>query len=245
MEVVGRGFLAGSIGVLGDRHPGATVLAAGVSSTYVTSAEDFARELDLVCEVARSCVRTGRVLVAFSTASHAMYGATTTPAREDSPVAPVSPYGRNKLALEQVVAESGVKWLVLRLSHVFGAGQREHQLLPSFIHQIRTGTVRLYRGVHRDVVDVADVVSVVDGLLRDGVTGEVVNVASGNPVPVERIVDGIERRMGVTADREHVDAEPMRTVVSLEKLRSLLPCVGPIGGGDYLDAVLDRYVGCY
>ncbi|HEX4247711.1 MAG TPA: NAD-dependent epimerase/dehydratase family protein [Pseudonocardia sp.] len=248
MEIIGRGFLAHSLAELMQAGPGAAdavVLAAGVSSTSVTDPGEFARERSLVEEVATRCAREARRLVVFSTASHAMYGHTDHPVRETDLLAPASAYGRHKLELEQTVAGSGASWLVLRLSHVVGPNQRPHHLLPAFVEQIRAGTMRLYRGAFRDLVDVRDVVASVTGLLAAGVCGEVVNVASGTPYPITAVAEGVRARMDRPVRVELVDTEPQRTVVSIERLRALLPEAAPAGGQRYLDHMLDRYVPGY
>jgi len=242
MDIIGRGFLAGSLTALAASHPRVTVLAAGVSTTVVDAEAEFRRERDLVMATAASCRRSGRLLVFLSTASHALYGTTTTPADESAPLAPETAYGRHKLSLEESVRASGAPWLVLRLSHVVGRGQRPHQLLPTLVRQVSAGTVTVYRGAHRDLVDVRDVVRAVDGLLSRGVRDETVNVASGTPYAVEDIVAGVERRLRTRAVRRVVDSGAARTLVSVERLRLLVPQACPPGGPPYLDGLLDRYV---
>jgi nucleoside-diphosphate-sugar epimerase len=103
----------------------------------------------------------------------------------------------------------------------------------------------VYRGAHRDLVDVADVVRAIDGLLEQGAFGEVVNVASGVPHPVEAIVHGIERRLDLTPRHELVDTVPASTRVSIEKLLTLVPSLRSMTDAAYLDGVLDRYVPSY
>jgi len=242
MDIIGRGFLAGSLTALAASHPRVTVLAAGVSTTVVDAEAEFRRERDLVMATAASCRRSGRLLVFLSTASHALYGTTTTPADESAPLAPETAYGRHKLSLEESVRASGAPWLVLRLSHVVGRGQRPHQLLPTLVRQVSAGAVTVYRGAHRDLVDVRDVVRAVDGLLSRGVRDETVNVASGTPYAVEDIVAGVERRLRTRAVRRVVDSGAARTLVSVERLRLLVPQACPPGGPPYLDGLLDRYV---
>ncbi|HEY8978437.1 MAG TPA: NAD-dependent epimerase/dehydratase family protein [Streptomyces sp.] len=242
MDIIGRGFLAGSLTALAASHPRVTVLAAGVSTTVVDAEAEFRRERDLVMATAASCRRSGRLLVFLSTASHALYGTTTTPADESAPLAPETAYGRHKLSLEESVRASGAPWLVLRLSHVVGRGQRPHQLLPTLVRQVAAGAVTVYRGAHRDLVDVRDVVRAVDGLLSRGVRDETVNVASGTPYAVEDIVTGVERRLRTRAVRRVVDSGAARTLVSVERLRLLVPQACPPGGPPYLDGLLDRYV---
>jgi nucleoside-diphosphate-sugar epimerase len=244
MEIVGRGFLAGQLAGLADRHAGVVVLAAGVSRTQGAGPADLVREQELVRAWAQRGPRDGRLLVVFSTASHAMYGSTERPASEATPVRPSSTYGRHKLALEQLVADAGSRWLVVRLAHVIGPGQRPHLLFPALIAQIRAGTVRLYAGAHRDLIDVADVVPAIDTLLTAGVCGEVLNMASGDPVSVAAVVDGIEARLGCAVHREIVPATPVRTVVSAARLRALVD-TWPPGGPAHLDRLLDRYLTAY
>ncbi|RKN47496.1 NAD-dependent epimerase/dehydratase family protein [Micromonospora endolithica] len=244
MDVVGRGFVAQNLLPIADRHPRVTVLAAGVSTTVEDDAAEFQRETELVRRQADRCRREGRMLIFLSTASHSMYGSPPVAADEDYPVTPPEPYGRHKLALERELRAHGVDWLTLRLSHAVGPGQRGHQLLTSLMDQIRAGSVQLFQGNHRDLVDVRDVVAALDGLLAADVRNEVVNVASGTAYPIEDIIDGVEARLGCRAAREIiVDVDPNHTVVSVAKLRALAPAACPSGGPRYLDHLLDRYVG--
>ncbi|ADG80064.1 dTDP-glucose 4,6-dehydratase [Tsukamurella paurometabola] len=242
MHVIGRGFIAGHLRRLENRHTTATVLAAGVSSIAGGYREQFARERRLVLDSIEACRREDRRLVLLSTASHAMYGNTSQPARETDAVVRDSAYGLHKQDLEHVVADSAIPFLILRLSHVMGAGQRPHQLLPALIEQIRGGQVRVQPHAHRDVIDVQDVVTAIDGLLTAGVADDVVNVASGNPVPVPDIVRGIAQRMGTEPLVDVQDAPPTRTVVSVAKLHAAVPVLTHTTRVDYLDRILDKYV---
>lgn len=194
--------------------------------------------------------RDGKTVVFYSTASHAMYGcgdeAIDESMDEHSPLSPVSAFGRHKYGLESMVAESGARWLTVRLSHAVGPGQRPHQFFPGIVSYVRSGAIRIFRGGHRDLIDVEDAVHAVDALLECGVHGEVVNVASGTPYPVERIVRAIEEALDVVADTELVDAEPVRAPVSVEKLRRLLPDHHwPTRGDDYLKRIVDKYAALY
>ncbi|MEU8814246.1 NAD-dependent epimerase/dehydratase family protein [Actinoplanes sp. NPDC048796] len=244
MQIVGRGFLAHHLAPLADSHPRVVAVAAGVSTTVVDQTAEFDREAALLYDVLHHCRATGSTIVFFSTASAAMYGADASPGTENGPVFPTSPYGRHKLALEGVVQNSGVDWLVFRLSHLVGDAQRPHQLLPLLVAGVLAGTVSVHRGGHRDLVDVRHMVVALDRLLREGVRNRTVNIASGIPQPVETIVAGIERRLGRTAERRVIDVPVTRTLVSTALLRSLVPEAAEFGfGPGYLDALLDNYVG--
>ncbi|MEV4868159.1 NAD-dependent epimerase/dehydratase family protein [Streptomyces syringium] len=241
MDIVGNGFLAGSLRPMAERHPGTVALAAGVSWASGTSDADFAREAALVRETALRCKADGRRLLFFSTSATGMYGAAEGPGREDRPVVPCSPYGAHKLALEEQVRATGADHLILRLSHLVGPGQPPHQLLPTLVRQLRGGVVRIHRAATRDLIDVTDTVTVIDRLLTLDLTAETVNVASGVSVPVDQIVDHLERSLGLTARREYQETGSHHTV-SIDKLRALVPEVDRLGfGPDYYRRVLDVF----
>ncbi|WP_353945693.1 NAD-dependent epimerase/dehydratase family protein [Streptomyces sp. HUAS MG91] len=242
MDIVGTGFLARNLRPLADRHPDTVALAAGVSWASGTSDADFAREAQLVGEVAKRCADEGRRLLFFSTAATGMYGLAEGPGREDVPVTPCTPYGAHKLALEELLRGTGADHVILRLGHLVGPHQPEHQLLPTLVRQLREGVVRVHRGAARDLIDVGDVVTVVDRLLAADLRAETVNVASGFAVPVEDIVDHLERDLGLGARREFHDTGVRQHVISTEKLRALVPQVARMGfGPDYHRRVLGGF----
>lgn len=238
MEIVGDGFLARHLRSRSGSHPGAVVLAAGVSSAVSTSVAGFARERELLCEVIQRCRRTGRQLVFLSTASAGLYGAVAGAGREDVPVAPLTPYGAHKLALEELLRASGAGFLVLRLGHVTGPGQPSHQLVPSLARQISQGRVVVRSGATRDLIGVRDVVRIIGMLLDAGVRDQTVNVASGHDVPVERVVDWLAHRLDREPERDYLPGGHANRV-SVSKLRALVPGVDQLGfGAGYYPRVL-------
>lgn len=249
MQIIGNGFLARTLSeAFADRFPQVTAIAAGVSSHATVAPEEFVREARLVHEVLRECRRRHRTVLFFSSASFAVYGATgALCAEEDHLAAPPSGYGRNKLALESAVRESGLPHLILRLGHLVGRHQRAHQLLPGLTRQVREGAVRVRQGVHRDLLDVKDLVEVIGRLFGQGVRDEVLNAASGLPQPVEAIVDGIEKRLGTSAVRTHVPGATAVTRVSISRLQSHVPDFRPglHSAESYLDDLLDTNVPYY
>lgn len=238
---MGSGFLAGNLATLATSHPGVVVAAFGVSVASGIPEADFAREATRLYDLISRCERQGEKLVFFSTASAAMYSVPGEAGTEDGPVFPTTAYGRHNLALEAVLAASRIDHLVLRLAHVVGPAQHANMLVPSLVRQIRSGAVRLYRGAWRDLIDVADVVTVVDRLLAAGVSRTVVNVASGTAVPVERLVDHLEAELGVRAEREYASVVANQPV-SVARLHSLVPEIARIGRDDYYRQVLSKYL---
>ncbi|WDO05346.1 NAD-dependent epimerase/dehydratase family protein [Streptomyces murinus] len=242
MEIVGNGFVAGALRSIAPRHPGVVALAAGVSRIRAEYAHrDLARETALVTEQARRCASRGTRLLYFSTASAALYGTPGCSGTEDCRHPPRTWYGEHKLAMEQLVRRSGCRWLILRLTHLVGPGQRPHQLVPALVAQALGGRVRILRGASRDLLDVDDFVAMTDLLLGAGIEGETVNVASGRSIEVDAIVDHVAALTGTDPVRTYVE-EASRHTVSIERLRSLSPRTWAFGE-DYYKGVLDRSVG--
>ncbi|MGH3804904.1 MAG: NAD-dependent epimerase/dehydratase family protein, partial [Pseudonocardiaceae bacterium] len=112
MEIIGNGFIAGHLRPLRDAHPHVTVLAAGVPRHPLPSSEHEREEI-LVRETIQRCRRRGQLLVFFSTVS--MYGSPGCRGDEDEAVRPSTRYGQHKCLLENVIRQSGVEHLLLRL----------------------------------------------------------------------------------------------------------------------------------
>jgi nucleoside-diphosphate-sugar epimerase len=237
MEIIGNGFLAHHLRSLEGAFPQVVTLAAGVPLPQNTAAE-YDRETALVNTAIERCRAADNTLVFFSTAAAGMYGNSS--GIEDEPCTPADRYGWHKLALEELIKRSGVRHLILRLTYIVGSHGRPDRLIPALADQLRSGAVTVYRGAMRDLLDVTDLVRIIDGLLRTGAGEEVVNVASGESVPIARIVDHLEARLGVRAARTYVDVDaPHR--VSVAKLRRLLPDLAVFPRG-YYRTVIDRYL---
>jgi nucleoside-diphosphate-sugar epimerase len=144
--------------------------------------------------------------------------------------------------MEAVLASTSIDYLVLRLGHVVGRAQPAHQLLPAMVRQVCSGQVRLHRGARRDLIDAADLVTVLDRLLARDVSRTVVNVVSGRSVPIERIVEHIEAALGVRAAHEYV-RDVVSQPVSAARLHGLVPEIA-LTTADffYYRRILDRYL---
>jgi nucleoside-diphosphate-sugar epimerase len=241
VDIIGTGFVARGLAPIAGHYPEVVAFAAGPSRTAATGAE-CDREAALLTDTLAACRRSGGVLLYCSTASAAMYTDPSRPGREDDDVRPRQPYGGHKRSMELIIAGSGCRHLILRLSHLVGPGQPRHQLIPALADQIQSGTVTLYTGARRDLLDVADAIRIIDALLSAGVRDEVVNVASGYSVPVGEIVDHLERRTGWKAARTAVSGGDA-SFVSIEKLTGLVPEVKRLGFGPlYYQRAIDRYI---
>ena len=142
----------------------------------------------------RAAVWRGQAIV--HVGSSAEYGRTDEPLHEGSSEAPVTLYGRSKLAGTRAFTERcrshGIPGVAARLFMVYGPGEHEHRLFPSLIRAAARGEpIELSAGTQR--LDFTWVGDVADWLLRLGISqaapGEVVNLATGRLSAVRTFVE--------------------------------------------------------
>jgi len=191
----------------------------------------------------QAAVKNGiRKLVFSSTA--AVYGQPSqTPIPEDAETLPISPYGRSKLAAEQMLhdaaAANGLQLVILRYFNVVGAdpAMRIGPTTPNAIHVIRRAVqtaIGLRSEMHvygtnyetpdgtcvRDFIHVADVMRIhIDALhyLRTDGRPITLNCGSGRGVSVHQVIDAVKRLSGTDFRVVHA---PRRTGDSLAVVAS-------------------------
>ncbi|WP_405872864.1 NAD-dependent epimerase/dehydratase family protein [Streptomyces sp. NBC_00005] len=111
---------------------------------------------------------------------------------EATPTAPVTPYGRSKLAGARALLDSGTNGLVLRVSNVSGPGTSAVSLLGMVAAHLAARSAEPLRLApllaHRDFVDVRDLADAVVAAAASEVTGRVVNIGGGEATSVRDLV---------------------------------------------------------
>jgi dTDP-glucose 4,6-dehydratase len=136
--------------------------------------------------------------------------------REDSPLAPNSPYSASKAAADLLVRAAvktyGLRAMVVRSSNAYGPYQFPEKLIPLMIIQAREGNLLpVYGdGLHvRDWVHVEDLVIAIGLVLRRGRPGDVYNVGGANEMPNLDVVRKIVEMTGASeAQIELVEDRP-------------------------------------
>ncbi len=120
------------------------------------------------------------------TSSSEVYQPSVNMLDENSLIAPRSPYGESKLKAEELLAGSGIQYVVSRSFPHYGPGQSGNFVLPSFcrrvIRSVSNGEGTISTGnltAVRDYLYIDDVVSAYAALLANGQAGSVYNVCSG------------------------------------------------------------------
>ncbi|HXI14610.1 MAG TPA: NAD-dependent epimerase/dehydratase family protein [Thermoanaerobaculia bacterium] len=177
----------------------------------------------------------------FASSGGAMYGEPHfVPQTEDHPVAPLSPYGCSKLAIEHYLhyfrVGFGISAVSLRYGNVYGPRQRkdgEAGVVAIFGGKLLAGegaTINGTGGQTRDYVFVEDVVRANMAASAEGIDGAF-NVGTGIETSVNELYSGLCEAAGVREDATNGPAKPgeqMRSVLDGTKLRKLAGLPEPV-----------------
>lgn len=138
--------------------------------------------------------------IIFSSSANVYGNIETIPITEDSPIAPLSPYGISKIALEnhlQYYAKRyGTKITIFRYFNVYGTRQSPHSkaAIPSFINGIINSEVISVRGgtQTRDFVYVKDV-ALANYLAATREIAGTFNIGTGKQIQIVSVIEHISK----------------------------------------------------
>jgi len=215
---------------------------------------DFAKASDAnilaTQRVLNAVVSHPKTRVVFASSS-SVYGASQKfPTTENSPLAPISPYGVTKAACEALVhayvSQFHLNVVTLRYFTVFGPRQRSDMAFTKWIRAgLRSDPLPLFGdgSAVRDFTYVADVVdATVAVAICDTEGHEILNVAGGSPAPISEVLSLLERLLGVSVEVKHLPqaaGDPSRTGGNTTKLERLTGWEPAWGLADGLRAQID------
>ena len=115
------------------------------------------------------------------------------PVDEDSKTGYLSPYAINKKASEDFIKYSGIKYVILRYSNVYGRGQEfspETGVITKFVHEMQqNGDVIIYGDGNqsRDFIHVEDIANANVIALSSDVNNEIINVSSNKKISINSL----------------------------------------------------------
>ncbi len=164
----------------------------GVIDTHFVGVENLLQELDW--NVLKCFVQIG---------SSDEYGDLPAPQSEVMRENPISPYSLGKVATTQLLQmlsrTEGFSAVILRLFLVYGPEQDEKRFLPQIIQGCLSNTrFPVSAGEQlRDFCYVDDISKgILAALIAENVSGEVINLASGNPVAIREVVEQVHQCVG-------------------------------------------------
>ena len=189
--------------VLDETLPDLVVHCAGPASVPA-SVEDPAADrqgsVEVTSELVASLLRRSDPPRLLLVSSAAVYGEPARlPIAETVAPAPISPYGRHRLEVEELVRGGSLPSAIVRIFSAYGEGLRR-QLLWDIAQQADAGPVELWGTGEesRDFVHVDDVAGAIAVVCEaSSFGGEVVNVASGVETTVATVARMLLRELGV------------------------------------------------
>lgn len=153
--------------------------------------------------------------------SSSIYGADRTlPKREDRMPMPIAPYAVAKLAGEgfcrSFSAVYGLETVALRYFNVFGPGQdplsQYAAVIPRFITALIAGGAPLVYGDGEQSRDFTYIDNVVESNLlaavADGVSGQTFNVACGERITLNHLLEELRGIIGTEVEASHLEPRP-------------------------------------
>lgn len=221
--------------VMEKLHPDYLIHLAAISFVQHADAEAFYRvnvigTINLLQAMADVGLSPRRVLIA---SSANVYGnATAGVISESQPPQPVNHYAVSKLAMEYMVRTWCDRFpiVVTRPFNYTGVGQEAHFLVPKIVSHFVQRSPFIELGnldVERDFSDVRMVAQAYRGLLEQDCASETVNICSGRPYSLRRILATMEEIAGynieIRVNPAFVRQSEVKTLSgSPEKLRSLV-----------------------
>jgi nucleoside-diphosphate-sugar epimerase len=193
-----------------------------VQDPLTTNAANVIGTLNVLLSARDSDVR--RVVFA---SSSSVYGSNRTlPKSEDLSPAPISPYAVSKVAGEGYCRSFsevyGLETVALRYFNVFGPRQDPRSqysaVIPKFVTAFLTGERPIVYGDGNQTRDFTFVGNVVDGTVQamraENVAGKIFNVACGEQISVNRLLDELRRLTGVELEVQYAAARAGEVVHS-------------------------------
>jgi nucleoside-diphosphate-sugar epimerase len=238
MEIIGNGMIAKGLLRYSADVSDAVVFASGVSDSTLKDKQEYEREGQMLEQVIGDCKERDKTLVYFSSGG-TVYGKRNDERKEDALLCPETMYGQHKALCESVISSSGVRYLIARLPTVVGQTKSKTQLIPVLIKQAMEGNVTLLRDAERDIIGIADVARIIVSILKKLGKNEIINVASGESVPVSDIFGEIQNILGVKPVIKIVSGGDKQRF-NIDKLHAYCPEI--TFAADYYRNVIREYI---
>ena len=159
-----------------------------------------------------------------------VYGSSDEPIGEDVKLNPNSLYAKSKVMMEEVIQDSGLDYLICRLSNPYGGYQipgKKQGVIPIMIRSALLGEpFPLYTEEDnvRDYFYIDDLANAIRLLLKNEIKNDIVNIGSGTPTTLRELVNIIEKitQKKIQIERKKSDVYVVaKNVLDITKLKKL------------------------
>jgi UDP-glucose 4-epimerase len=196
-----------------DQAKPSAVFHLGAQSSVTRSVADPERDCEInvrgTLNVLDAASRHGASVV-FTSTGGALYGnRAPIPTPEDTPPAPISPYGASKWAGEAYIntwrEAAGLPHAICRLGNVYGPRQSPHGeagVVAIFSHQLWSGSTPKLYGFGKPSRDYVHVLDVARALVSARGKGGTFNISTGIETDAARIFHELQRAAGTSVQPE-------------------------------------------
>jgi len=181
--IIGNGLIANAFKNSNIDHSNLIIFASGVSNSKEIRLEEYERELKLLTEVISQ--EEYKKLIYFSSCSVSSTSQ--------------SEYNKYKSRIELFIQEAVDNYLILKLPNVVGKAASNNQLVNYFYNSLlNQREIILNTDCIRHLIDVADLPSIVELLVKLEPNSKIISVAFDNGVSVNEIIRHLESALGAT-----------------------------------------------
>jgi len=181
------------------------------------------------------------------------YGNHSAPQNESLREMPISPYSLGKVAssqfLQMLHRTQGFPAVIVRLFLTYGPGQDNKRFLPQIIQGcLSDGDFPTSAGEQlRDFCYVDDIVKgIISAFYNEKVNGEIINLASGDPIRIRDVVLLIKKKLGRGNPQFGVfpyrQGENMALYANISKARKILDWEPIVSFEEGIDKLIDDYL---
>lgn len=207
---------------------GITIFASGVSDSGNSLQAEFDREKLLLQKTISTW--PNNLLVYFSTCSIYQPGMST------------SNYVIHKLAMEGLIINSNIRYLIIRLSNPIGKTQNKKTFLNFFLERIKNGAaLPVWKNAGRNIMDLDDIIKTCDYIIENKLfENEIVNIANPNNSKIMDIVKELQSFFDVRITCDFLDkgTEPE---INLEKISPVFKKLDIKFPDNYFTQLLTKY----
>ncbi|SFF32691.1 Nucleoside-diphosphate-sugar epimerase [Paenibacillus algorifonticola] len=203
----------------------------GVRSSWGTDFQSYVESNILATQQLLEACRQASIKKFVFASTSSVYGETMGQVSEDSPLAPLAPYGVSKLTGEHLcrVYSQNVPIVILRFFTVYGPRQRSDMAFHRFIKQLLADDPITLIGdglQSRDFTYISDCVEAIAAVASaPHVIGETINIGGSERATIIQVIRTLELLTGkkaAIAPSGSMHGEPMHTWANISKARRLL-----------------------
>lgn len=176
--IIGRGLLAKALNVL-DK-PNYLFFASGVSNSNETNESEFKRERDLLLSTLKKHLNKDLFLY-FSTCS--IYDTSVNQRL----------YVKHKMEMEKLIVNSGVNFLILRVSNLVGEGGNPNTVMNYFVNAVKgEQQFNIWENATRNLLGVGHMVFILKDVMNKNNKNQIIDIAYHKSFKVLDIIKEIE-----------------------------------------------------